>query len=171
MNIYQCHWSPTRKETFLCSACLELFLARSSLFKLTMAYYWLLHFLQATTSQNVFTHKFDLTQLLQRSASVIINRFWQPASSFNPNLFGHKHFTPVRTIEKLINSVIPSRQGNIQKTYKRHSSLNIQKTSNLSSAREPQKTFNFEPSLKVQIWMFNVSTYQLQKTRKYWFTM
>ena len=73
LNIYQCHLPSTRKETFLCSACLELFLARSSLFKLTMACYWLFHFLQASTSQNVLSHKFtSLTQLLQRSASVII---------------------------------------------------------------------------------------------------
>ena len=71
---YQCHWSPTRKETFLCSAGLDLFLASSSLFKLTMTCYWLFHCLQATTSQNVLSHKFTLTELLQRSASVIIKR-------------------------------------------------------------------------------------------------
>ena len=35
-----------------------------------------------------------------------VNRFWQPTSSFNPNLFGGRQFTPVRIIEKLINSVI-----------------------------------------------------------------
>ena len=65
MNIFQCHWSPTSKETFL----LHLFVVVSSLssyFKLTIACYWLLHFLQATT------YKFTLNQLLQRSASVII---------------------------------------------------------------------------------------------------
>ena len=35
-----------------------------------------------------------------------VNRFWQPTSSFNSNLFGDTHFTPVRIIGKLINSVI-----------------------------------------------------------------
>ena len=64
--------SPTRKEKFLCYTCLELFLAFSSLFKLTMACYWFFHFLQATTSQNVFTYKFTLNQLLKRTASVIV---------------------------------------------------------------------------------------------------
>ena len=74
MNIYPCHWSPTRKKSFLCSTCLELFLACSSLFKLAVACYWLLHFLQATASQNVLTYKFTLNQLLRRSASVIIKQ-------------------------------------------------------------------------------------------------
>ena len=46
----------------------------SSLFKLTMACYWLFPFLQATTSQNVLTYKFTLNQLLQRSASVLIKQ-------------------------------------------------------------------------------------------------
>ena len=32
LNDYQCHWSSIKKETFLCSTCLELFLTRSSLF-------------------------------------------------------------------------------------------------------------------------------------------
>ena len=74
MNIYPCHWSPTRKNSFLCSTCLEFFLACSSLFKLAVACYWLLHFLQATASQNVLTYKFTLNQLLRRSASVIIKQ-------------------------------------------------------------------------------------------------
>ena len=39
-----------------------------------MTCYWLFHCLQATTSQNVLSHKFTLTELLQRSASVIIKR-------------------------------------------------------------------------------------------------
>ena len=66
--------SPTKKEKFLCYTCLELFLAFSSLFKLTMACYWFFHFFQATTSQNVLTYKFTLNQLLKRSASVIVKR-------------------------------------------------------------------------------------------------
>ena len=37
-----------------------------------MTCYWLFHCLQATTSQNVLSHKFTLTEFLQRSASVII---------------------------------------------------------------------------------------------------
>ena len=73
-------------------------------------------------------------------------------------------------IRKTQSRIFPSRQVDIQKTYKRHSALNIQKTSNFTSAGEPQKAFSFEPSLKVQICMFNVSICQLQKTRKYWFT-
>ena len=32
LNDYQCHWSSIKKDTFLCSTCLELFLTRSSLF-------------------------------------------------------------------------------------------------------------------------------------------
>ena len=46
----------------------------SSLFKLSMAWYWLFIFLQATTSQNVLTYKFTLNQLLQRSASILIKQ-------------------------------------------------------------------------------------------------
>ena len=46
----------------------------SSLFKLTMACYWLFHILQATTSHNVLTYKFTLNQLLQRSACFIIKQ-------------------------------------------------------------------------------------------------
>ena len=51
-NAIQNHWISINitghpKETFLSSTCLELILARSSLFKLPMACYWLLHFLQA----------------------------------------------------------------------------------------------------------------------------
>ena len=61
------------KETFVCSTCLELFLACSSLFKLAVACYWLFHFLQATKLQNVLTYKFTINQFLQRSASVITN--------------------------------------------------------------------------------------------------
>ena len=59
------------KEAFLCSNCLELFMARPSVFKLAMGCYWLFHFLQATKSQNVLTYKFTVNQLLQKSASVI----------------------------------------------------------------------------------------------------
>ena len=51
-----------------------VFSSLSSLFKLTMACYWLFHFLHATASQNVLTYKFTLNQLLQRSASVIIKQ-------------------------------------------------------------------------------------------------
>ena len=51
------------KKAFLCSTCLELFLARSSLFKLAMACYWLFHFLQAMKSQ----------KSTSTSASVIIS--------------------------------------------------------------------------------------------------
>ena len=29
------------------------------------------------------------------------NRFWQPTSSFNPNLPGDRHFTPIGIIEEL----------------------------------------------------------------------
>ena len=61
------------KETFLCSTCLELFLARSNLFKPATTYYWFFHFLQVTKFQNVLTYKFTINQLLQRSASVIIS--------------------------------------------------------------------------------------------------
>ena len=61
------------KEAFLCSNCLELFMARPSVFKLAMGCYWLFHFLQATKSQNVLTYKFTINQLLQKSASVIIS--------------------------------------------------------------------------------------------------
>ena len=61
------------KETFLCSTCLELFLACSSLFKPAITCYWLFHFLQKTKSQNVLTYKFTVNQLLQKSASVIIS--------------------------------------------------------------------------------------------------
>ena len=56
---------------------LHLFVVLSSLFslfKLTMACYWLFHFLPATTSQNVLTYKLTLNQLLQRKGSVIIKQ-------------------------------------------------------------------------------------------------
>ena len=71
--------SPTRKEKFLCYTCLELFLALSSVFKLTMTCYWFFHFLRATTSQKVLTYEFTLNQLLKRSASVIVkqDRFFE----------------------------------------------------------------------------------------------
>ena len=39
-----------------------------------MACYWLFHFLQTATSQNVLTYKFTLNQLLQMYASVIIKQ-------------------------------------------------------------------------------------------------
>ena len=48
-------------------------MARSNLFKLGMACYWLFHFLQVTKSQNVFTYKFNINQLLQRTAGVVIS--------------------------------------------------------------------------------------------------
>ena len=56
INAIQNHWISINimghpKETSLCSTCLELFLARSSLFKLAMACYWFFHFLQATKLQ------------------------------------------------------------------------------------------------------------------------
>ena len=53
--------------------CLELFLARSNLFKLAMACYWLFQFLQVTKSQNFLTYKFTINQLLQSNASVVIS--------------------------------------------------------------------------------------------------
>ena len=56
------------------STCLELFLARSNLFKLAMACYWLFQFLQVTKSQNFLTYRFTINQLLQRNASVVISR-------------------------------------------------------------------------------------------------
>ena len=55
------------------STCLELFLARSNLFKLAMACYWLFQFLQVTKSQNFLTYKFTINQLLQSNASVVIS--------------------------------------------------------------------------------------------------
>ena len=61
------------KETSLCSSCLELFLARSNLFKLAMTCYWLFRFLQAPKPQNVLTYKFTITKLLERSASISIS--------------------------------------------------------------------------------------------------
>ena len=61
------------KETFLCSTCLALFLARSNLFKLAMACYWMFYILQKTKLQNVLTYKFTINQLLQMSASVIMS--------------------------------------------------------------------------------------------------
>ena len=69
LNNYPSHWSPKIKEVFLCSACLESCLACSSLFQLVMACSRSFPFLQATTSQNVFTYKFTINQL---QASVII---------------------------------------------------------------------------------------------------
>ena len=66
--------SPTKKEKFLCYTCLELFLAFSILFKLTMACYRFFHFFQSTTSQNVLTYKVTWNQLLKRRASVIVKR-------------------------------------------------------------------------------------------------
>ena len=61
------------KETFLCSTCLELFLARSCLYKFAIACYWLFYFLQMTKSQNVLNYKFTINQLLQKITSVIIS--------------------------------------------------------------------------------------------------
>ena len=52
------------KETWLCSTCLELFMACSIIFKLAKACYWLFHFLKATKSQNVLTYKFTINQVL-----------------------------------------------------------------------------------------------------------
>ena len=54
---------PTKKEAFLCSTCLELLLARSSLFYLVMACSASFHFLQATPSQNILICKFTMNQL------------------------------------------------------------------------------------------------------------
>ena len=54
---------------------MELFLVCSSLLQLAMACSVSLHFLQATTSQNVFTCQFIINQLLQRSARAIKKRY------------------------------------------------------------------------------------------------
>ena len=63
LNDYQCHWTSSNKDAFPCSTCLKLFLGRSSLFYLVMTCSASFHFLQATTSQNVFTSKFAINQL------------------------------------------------------------------------------------------------------------
>ena len=62
LNFYQCHWSPTKRKAFLYSACLELSLARSRLFWPLMAPSGTFHLLQATTSHNILTYKFTITQ-------------------------------------------------------------------------------------------------------------
>ena len=58
MNDYQCHWSPTKKETFPCSTCLKL--ASTSLLWLVPRRFI---FFQATASHNVLTYKFTMNQL------------------------------------------------------------------------------------------------------------
>lgn len=56
MNVYQYHWLPTKKEAFICSACLELFLACSGLL------YGLFRVVLFFTSDNV-TECFELQKL------------------------------------------------------------------------------------------------------------
>ena len=72
ISVVQNQWISVNIMGHLCSICLELFLTRSSLFKLVMACYWLFHFLQKTKSQNVLPYKFTVNQLLQSSAVQVL---------------------------------------------------------------------------------------------------
>ena len=61
------HWTSInvigrRQRAFLYSTCLELSLSRSRLFWPLMASSGTFHFLQATTSHNILTYKFTITQ-------------------------------------------------------------------------------------------------------------
>ena len=54
---------PHQEGGFLCSTCLELFLARSSLFQLAMVCSASFHFLQVTAPQDFSTCNFTMNQL------------------------------------------------------------------------------------------------------------
>ena len=71
------------KETWLCSTCLELYLACSIIFKLAKACYWLFHFLKATKSQNVLTYKFTINQVLLLATYSFIQPFFFLLSGFS----------------------------------------------------------------------------------------